>query len=474
MPPTYPTHGRIDGPVVIIGFGSIGQGTLPLIERHFIYDPHQVHVIEPSDAHRTFLEQRGVHFIHHRITPENCRALLGQLFAGGRGFCVNLSVDTSSLDLMRLCRELGVLYIDTVVEPWAGHYFDLSLEPAHRTNYALRERVRAEKRENPGGPTAVSCCGANPGMVSWLLKEALLRLAADTGGDTDAPRDREGWARLMRGLGVKGVHIAERDTQAGVHSKQIGTFVNTWSVEGFISESFQPAELGWGTHERWFPPNGHRQVEGCKAAIYLDTPGILTKVHTWTPAAGPQYGYLVTHNEAISIADYYSIGEGDAPEYRPTCHYAYHPCDQAVLSLHEALGSGRIQERLKILDENEILWGDDDLGVLLYGHARNALWYGSRLSIDETRALAPFQNATGLQVTSAVIAGMAWALANPRAGIVETDEMDHAFCLNVQRPYLGRIEAHYTDWTPIATRWPQFAEEIDDSDPWQFQNVLAT
>jgi homospermidine synthase len=73
-----------------------------------------------------------------------------------------------------------------------------------------------------------------------------------------------------------------------------------------------------------------------------------------------------------------------------------------------------------------------------------------------------------------VIAGMAWALRNPNAGIVETEEMDHAFCLSVQRPYLGRIEAHYTDWTPIATRWPQFAEEIDESDPWQFQNVLAT
>ena len=197
-------------------------------------------------------------------------------------------------------------------------------------------------------------------------------------------------------------------------------------------------------------------------------------MHTWTPAAGPQYGFLVTHNEAISIADYYTVGEGDAPEFRPTCHYAYHPCDQAVLSLHETLGSGQVQDTLKILDENEILWGADELGVLLYGHGRNALWYGSRLSIQETRALAPFQNATGLQVTSAVIAGMAWALRHPSAGIVETDEMDHAFCLEVQRPYLGRVEAHYTDWTPISTRWAQFAEEIDESDPWQFQNVLAT
>ena len=43
---------------------------------------------------------------------------------GAQGFCVNLSVDTSSLDLMRRCRELGALYIDTVIEPWPGFYND--------------------------------------------------------------------------------------------------------------------------------------------------------------------------------------------------------------------------------------------------------------------------------------------------------------------------------------------------------------
>ena len=103
---------------------------------------------------------------------------------------MNLSVETCSLDIMRLCRELGVLYIDTVVEPWPGFYFEVGGDPARRTNYALRETVRAEKRAHPGGPTAVSCCGANPGMVSWLLKEALLRLAADTGRDGRAPGHR--------------------------------------------------------------------------------------------------------------------------------------------------------------------------------------------------------------------------------------------------------------------------------------------
>jgi homospermidine synthase len=470
---SYPNHGRIDGPVVLIGYGSIGRGTLPLIERHFSFDRSQLHVIEPSDARADEIREHGARFHQLALSPNNYQRVLRDLFPEGRGFVVNLSVDTGSLDLMKLCREIGVLYIDTVVEPWAGFYFDPELGAGDRTNYALRQAVRDEKAANPGGTTAVSTCGANPGMVSWLLKEGLLRLAADLGQDAPAPASRMGWAGLMRDLGVKGVHIAERDTQANRMPRPRGVFVNTWSVEGFLAEGFQPAELGWGTHETWFPPNAHRHARADAPSIYLDTPGAITRVYTWTPEAGPQYGFLVTHNEAISISDYYTVGDGHAPVYRPTCHYAYHPCDDAVVSLHETFGSGVVQERHHILDENEIVEGEDCLGLLLYGHGRNALWYGSRLSMEECRELAPLQNATGLQVSSAVIAGMAWALANPEAGIVEADEMDHAFCLDVQRPYLGRIEAHYTDWTPLTSVYPQIPGRRDENDPWQFRNVLA-
>src|SRR6185295_12122738 len=80
--------------------------------------------------------------------------------------------------------------------------------------------------------------------------------------------------------------------------------------------------------------------------------------------------------------------------YRPTCHYAYHPCNDAVLSMHEVFGrAGAPPEDIHILDEHEIADGIDELGVLLYGHKKNAYWYGSQLSIDETREVAPYQNA---------------------------------------------------------------------------------
>ncbi len=475
----WPVHGEITGPVVMIGFGSIGRGTLPLIERHFKFDKTRMVVIDPRDTDKALLDERGIRFEQMAITKENYREVLTPLLTAGegQGFCVNLSVDTGSVDLIKLCRELGMLYIDTVVEPWLGFYFDKNASNASRTNYALRETMRAEKAKSPGGTTAVSCCGANPGMVSWLVKQALVDLAGEVGLDFEEPAtdDRAGWAKLMKKVGVKGIHIAERDTQRTKNPKPMNVFWNTWSVEGFISEGLQPAELGWGTHETWMPKNAKTHKKGCQAAIYLEQPGANTRVRTWCPTPGPQYGFLVTHNESISIADFFTVRDKKGEvTYRPTCHYAYHPANDAVLSLHEMFGAaGKAQPVQHVLDENELVDGVDELGVLLYGHKKNAYWFGSQLSLDEARTLAPYQNATGLQVSSAVLAGMVWALENPQAGIVEADEMDYRRCLEVQKPYLGPVKGYYTDWTPLDDRPGLFAEDIDESDPWQFRNILV-
>jgi homospermidine synthase len=308
-------------------------------------------------------------------------------------------------------------------------------------------------------------------LVSHLVKQALLNIAADTGVDPGTPNSRESWARLSQTLGIKVMHIAERDTQVTNVPKQANEFVNTWSVDGFVSEGAQPAELGWGTHEKHFPADGGRHTHGSGCAIYLNRPGASTCVRTWTPKAGHFHGFLITHSEAISLADYYTVMDGPRVVYRPTSHYAYHPSDNAVLSVHEFAGNNwHLQDRKRIM-LNEITAGIDELGVLLAGHKKNAYWYGSQLSIEEARKLAPYNSATSLQVTAAALSGMIWAMENPERGIVEPDEMDHRRPLEICKPYLGEMVGRYTDWTPLYQRGELFAEDIDVSDPWQFKNV---
>lgn len=108
-----------------------------------------------------------------------------------------------------------------VVEPWAGSYLDEKLSVSERSNYAMREEMLALKRElGPSGPTALVTHGANPGLVSHLVKQGLLNIAHDSGLDDVAePTSRREWAALAHRLGIKVIHIAERDSQTTRESK---------------------------------------------------------------------------------------------------------------------------------------------------------------------------------------------------------------------------------------------------------------
>lgn len=461
------------GRLVMVGFGCIGQGVLPLLLRHIEMAPEQILIIAPDRDGDAISAAFGVHRLQLGLTAENLRPVLQPLLGAG-DFLLNLSVDVSSTALIAFCQQAGALYLDTCIEPWSGGYVDASQPPERRTNHALREAALALRPAGGGGPTAVLTHGANPGLVSHFVKQALLDLAPATGAWTECPSTPECWARLARFLDVRGIHIAERDTQVAARRKAVGEFVNTWSVDGFVGEACQPAELGWGTHERHFPADGRRHESGSPASIYLERPGAGTRVRSWTPIAGAQHGFLITHGESISIADRLTLGDPARPDYRSTVHYAYHPCDDAVLSLHELAGrSWQPQPRQRVL-KDDIVSGIDELGVLLMGPTHGAYWYGSCLSIEQARELAPHNSATSLQVTAAVMAGVVWAMRNPERGIVEPDDLPFDEILGLCRPYLGELVGVRTHWTPLEGRGTLFAEDLDLQDPWQFKNFRVT
>ena len=106
---------------------------------------------------------------------------------------------SSSIALIKLCWEKGAMYLDTCIEPWPGGYTDPTVPPARRTNYALREEALALRPGNARAPTAVLTHGANPGLVSHFVKQALLELATDTAASMPATRDRAPIGAILRG-----------------------------------------------------------------------------------------------------------------------------------------------------------------------------------------------------------------------------------------------------------------------------------
>jgi homospermidine synthase len=202
------------GRLVMLGFGSMGQGVLPLILRHIAMPKERIIIVSAAENGAEIANQYGVRFVRQALTRDNYKDVLTPILGAG-DFLVNLSVDVSSVALIGFAREVQALYLDTCIEPWAGGYTDLSLSPSERSNYALRESALALRRGVACGSTAVLTHGANPGLVSHFVKEALLTIARDTGAEASVPRARKVGGACRRARRQGDPHCRARHPDGG-------------------------------------------------------------------------------------------------------------------------------------------------------------------------------------------------------------------------------------------------------------------
>jgi homospermidine synthase len=292
----------------------------------------------------------------------------------------------------------------------------------------------------------------------------------------------ENWAILCQTLGVKVIHISEKDSQITNLPKRPNEFVNTWSCCGMYDENIIPAEIALGTHEKKIPDNAIVHTEGPCHLMSLKTMGMNTLVRSWTPD-GEIRGRILPHEENFHLALNFEIrNEKKEVTYRPTIHYAYSPCEAAQASMDEARNNlYTFQDNQRILGD-EIVSGRDCLGVLIMGHDLEAWWIGSMLDIFETRDLVgPGQNATTMQVATGVMGAIAWAVRNPKKGVISCYWIPHHELLDLTKPFLGPWASRPVDWNPLKTIAhekknlfiPRPEYSATEEDKWQFSTFLS-
>ena len=424
----------------------------------------------------------GATYVQDQLTRENIDTFLSKYVSEG-DFLLDLAWNIDANVIIQWCHDKGVIYLNTSVEEWEPYGGGPDRTPQSRTLYVRHMRLREMKSQwSKTGPTAIVEHGANPGLVSHLVKRSMLDIAARALKDgkaapgVEVAAANEDFPTLAHKLGVKVIHIAERDTQISDKPKQVNEFVNTWSVEGFYEEGIAPAEMGWGTHEKTLPANAYTHADGPQNQICIGQPGATTWVRTWVPNA-ESMGMVIRHGEAFTISDHLTVWDGGKAIYRPTVHYAYCPTDAAIASFRELeINRWKLTENQRIMND-EIISGDDRLGVLLMGHAYKSWWTGSLLDIHSARKLIPNQSATTVQVASAVYAAVAWAMANPDRGLLVPDDLPWKEVLDLAEKYWGGFHSEPADWDPLSSRVDLYGKwsdkKFDPSDPWQFINFLA-
>jgi homospermidine synthase len=475
--------------ILFVGYGAVAECTLPILFKHLKVPARNVTIMDFEDrsAKLSRWTAKGVRFVRDRVTRENMGRLLAK-HAGRGDLIIDLAWNIDACEILQWCHDHGVKYINTSTELWDPYAAGPNQHPTEKTLYWRHMNLRRMiSRWSEPGPTAVIEHGANPGLISHFVKQGLI----DIGQSLIADRKVKGRAaenleelirtqqfnHLSRALGVKVIHCSERDTQITDQPKQVDEFVNTWSIEGFREEGTTTAEMGWGTHEKQLPAHAFQHKQGPRNQICLARMGINTWVRSWVPDYDI-LGMVVRHGEAFTISDKLTVWDGKKAVYRPTMHYAYCPCDEAIASLNEMRGYNyKLNANQRIMND-EITAGSDILGALIMGHAYNSWWIGSDLSIEESRRLVPHQNATTMQVAISVVAASMWMIENPERGVVVPDDIPHEYILGVSRPYLGRFISKSSDWTPLKGRDQTFVRhnkpDLDLRDPWQFKNFLVT
>ena len=425
---------------------------------------------------------KGATYIQDQITRDNLDSQLSKYLKAG-DFLLDLAWNIDANTILQWCYDHGVLYLNTSIEEWDPYIGGANRHPLERTLYYRHMRMREMRSTwTKKGATAIVEHGANPGLVSHLVKKALVDIATKglqdkkVSSDVESALTEERYNDLAHLLNVKVIHISERDTQVTNRPKQWGEFVNTWSVEGFYEEGIAPAELGWGTHEKTLPVNAYEHPTGPKNQIAIAQPGATTWVRSWVPHFEIQ-GMVIRHGEAFTISDHLSVWRDNKAIYRPTVHYAYCPSNEAIVSMRELqMLNWELHKNQRIMND-EITAGDDRLGVLLMGHPYKSWWTGSLLNIEDSRKLIPGQSATTVQVSSAVYAAVAWAMQNPNAGLLVPDELPWREVLGYAEKYWGGIHSEAADWDPLKNRVDLFEgwnnQKVDKNDPWQFQNFLV-
>jgi len=474
---------RFTNKVLILGAGSVSQSVLPLLIEHLV-DAKQITIMDQRD-NRSRVQgalNQGATYVQDQITRGNLDAQLSKYLKAG-DFLLDLAWNIDANTILQWCHDHGVLYLNTSIEEWDPYEGGSNKHPLERTLYYRHMRMRDMKsRWTKTGATAIVEHGANPGLVSHLVKKSLVDIATralkegKVSSDVETALVNENYQSLAHALNVKVIHISERDTQVTNKPKQWGEFVNTWSVEGFYEEGVAPAELGWGTHEKSLPIDAYEHPSGPKNQIAIAQPGATTWVRSWVPNFEIQ-GMVIRHGEAFTISDHLTVWDNGKAIYRPTVHYAYCPSNEAIVSMKELeMLNWELHKNQRIMND-EITAGDDRLGVLLMGHPYKSWWTGSLLNIEDSRKLIPGQSATTVQVSSAVYAAVAWTMKNPNSGLLVPDELPWREVLGYAEKYWGGIHSEAADWDPLVNRRDLFEgwndKKVDRADPWQFSNFLV-
>jgi homospermidine synthase len=165
--------------ILVIGFGSVAQCTLPILFKHINVPYDHVTVMDFEDKQEKLQPwiDRGVHYVREQIMETSMAAQLSAYLKKG-DMLIDLAWNIGAEDIIQWCYDHDVNYINTSIELWNPYDASHEKHPTEKTLYYRHMRLRKMMQKwKKKGPTMITEHGANPGLISSLVKQGLIDIS---------------------------------------------------------------------------------------------------------------------------------------------------------------------------------------------------------------------------------------------------------------------------------------------------------
>ena len=267
-------------------------------------------------------------------------------------------------------------------------------------------------------------------------------------------------------LGIKMIHVNDIDLQEVRDEYSDNKLFSTWCTDSFWFEMLSEATINIGPHENIDFEDECNFVNREKGFLEFKKIAADKKCRTCY-SEGAFEGFLVPHEETITIAKSLEVKEGDKVIYRPTVVFLYTPCTYASnyfsnakvneypkpdplkpLDCENENGRTIIRgyvypENFEIVYQEKIASGTEYVGVLLMGDNFDPVWVGNRVEaffLYKNKKNSYWQTPTITPVAMSALAAVCWMLKNKeKGGIYFPDDIpDYKYILKIAEKYISR------------------------------------
>ena len=458
---------KFDGNIVQFGFGAVGKSFYEKVKNELKFDENKYFVITKYiEEFDEYINLDGIitNFITKEITKDNFQIIFKKYLNNG-DLLIDFADTIGTKDICDFCAKNNIMYINTADADWPENWINIFEQNKKVSEIIEKHRNNPLTNKHP----IVLQHGNNPGLVSHFVKagiEYIVNTQYKKNKHLKELVKQNKFNIAAKELGIKMIHVNDIDLQKTNDKYNNDTLVSTWCVDSFLFEMLTDSTFNIGNHENIDSFDDYKVVDLENGFLEFKKVAAEKKCQTYYPN-GPFDGFLVPHDETVTIAKSLEVKENNKVIYRPSVMFLYSPCDLAkkyfadakvnddfAPNLTKPLDFVNVNEETiikgykypkyaKIVYKEDIISGTEYVGVLLMGEKFNPVWVGNRIELSflyKKPKGSYYQTPTITPVAISALAAVCWMIKNKnQGGIYFPDDIDnYKYILKFAEKYISK------------------------------------